>query len=76
MSEEQRADLEVLPLINPPFNSWLGQMGFTGTYQVAGDSLLITFLGLDDIDHTRVFTRTTAATAVTDTSWGELKANR
>ena len=51
-------------------------MGFTGTYQVAGDSLLITFLGLDGIDHTRVLTRTTAATAVTDTSWGALKANR
>ena len=74
MSEEHRADLE--QLFSPPINFWVGQMEFTGTYQIAGDSLLLTFLGLDGIDRTRAYTRTTAATAVTHTSWGALKANR
>ena len=74
MSEEHRADLE--EFFSPPFNLLVGQMEFTGTYQIAGDSLLLTFLGLDGIDRTRAYTRTTAATAVTHISWGALKANR
>ena len=74
MSEERRAGLE--ELFSPPISFWVGQMEFTGTYQIAGDSLLLTFLGLDGIDRTRAYTRTTAATAVTHTSWGALKANR
>ena len=71
MSEEQRADLETL--FPSPFKLWVE---FTGTYQIAGDSLLLTSLGLDGVDRTRTYTRTAAATAVTDTSWGVLKANR
>ena len=74
MSEEQRADLEAL--FSPSFNLLVWQMEFTGTYQIAGDSLLLTSLGLDGVDRTRTYTRTAAATAVTDTSWGTLKANR
>lgn len=49
------------------------QMEFTGTYQIAGDSLLLTFLGLDGANRTRVYSRTTAATTVTHTSWGSAK---
>ena len=51
-------------------------MEFTGTYQIAGDSLLLTFLDLDGVDRTRAYTRTTATTTVTHTNWGTLKANR
>ena len=74
MSEEQRADLE--ELFSPSFKLLVWQMEFTGTYQIAGDSLLLTFLGLDGVDRTRAYTRTTATTTVTHTSWGTLKANR
>ena len=74
MSEEHRADLE--ELFSPTFKLLVWQMEFTGTYQIAGDSLLLTFLGLDGVDRTRAYTRTTAATAVVHTSWGALKANR
>lgn len=74
MSEEQRADLE--ELFSPSFKLLVWQMEFTGTYQIAGDSLLLTFLGLDGEDRTRAYTRTAAGTAVTDISWGILKANR
>ena len=73
MSEEQRTDLEAL--FSPSFRLLVWQMEFTGTYQIAGDSLLLTSLGLDGIDRTRAYTPA-AATAVTDTSWGRLKANR
>ena len=74
MSEEQRADLE--ELFSSSFKLLVWQMEFAGTYQIAGDSLRLTFSGLDGIDRTRAYTRTTAATAVTHTSWGTLKANR
>ena len=74
MSEEQRAALE--ELFSPSFKLLVWQMGFSGTYQIAGDSLLLTLLGLDGIDRTRVYTRTTLATGTTNTSWGALKANR
>ena len=53
MSEEQRADLEAL--FPSPFKLWVE---FTGTYQIAGDSLLLTSLGLDGVDRTRTYTRT------------------
>ena len=58
MSEEHRADLE--ELFSPTFKLLVWQMEFTGTYQIAGDSLLLTFLGLDGVDRTRAYTRTTA----------------
>ena len=58
MSEERRADLE--ELFSPTFKLLVWQMEFTGTYQIAGDSLLLTFLGLDGVDRTRAYTRTTA----------------
>ena len=74
MSEEHRADLE--ELFSPSFKLLVWQMEFAGTYQIAGDSLLLTFLGLDGVDRTRAYTRTTTATTVTHTSWGALKANR
>lgn len=74
MSEEQRADLE--DLFSPSFKLLVWQMEFTGTYQIAGDSLLLTFLGLDGVDRTRAYTRTTVTTTVTHTSWGALKANQ
>lgn len=62
MSEEHRADLE--ELFSPTFKLLVCQMEFTGTYQIAGDSLLLTFLGLDGVDRTRAYTRTTATTTV------------
>ena len=62
MSEEHRADLE--GLFSPTFKLLVWQMEFTGTYQIAGDSLLLTFLGLDGVDRTRAHTRTTATTTV------------
>jgi len=62
MSEEHRADLE--GLFSPTFKLLVWQMEFTGTYQIAGDSLLLTFLGLDGVDRTRTYTRTTATTTV------------
>ena len=61
-SEEHRADLE--GLFSPTFKLLVWQMEFTGTYQIAGDSLLLTFLGLDGVDRTRAYTRTTATTTV------------
>ena len=62
MSEEQRTDLE--ELFSPSFKLLVWQMEFTGTYQIADDSLRLTFLGLDGVDRTRVYTRTTATTTV------------
>ena len=56
MSEEQRADLE--ELFSPSFKLLVWQMEFSGTYQISGDSLLLTFLGLDGVDRTRAYTRT------------------
>ncbi|MCE2448565.1 MAG: hypothetical protein J4F35_09335 [Candidatus Latescibacteria bacterium] len=61
MSEEHRADLE--ELFSPSFKLLVWQMEFTGTYQIAGDSLLLTFLGLDGVDRTRAYTRTTTVPA-------------
>ena len=71
MSEEKRTDLE--DLFSSTFKLLIWQMEFTGTYQIAGDILLLTFLGLDGANRTRVYSRTTAATTVTHTSWGSAK---
>ena len=74
ISEEDRADLEAL--FTHFFDLVVEQMEFAGTYQLEGDSLFLTSLGLDGVDRARAYTRTTAATAVPHTSWGALKANR
>ena len=74
MSEEHRSDVEAL--FSNLFNLTKEQMEFAGTYQLEGDSLFLTSLGLDGVDRARAYTRTTAATAVPHTSWGALKANR
>ena len=61
ISEEDRAAVEAF--YSHFFNLTKEQMEFAGTYQLAGDSLFLTSLGVDGADRTRAYTRTTAVTA-------------
>ena len=61
ISEEDRAAVEAF--YSHFFNLTKEQMEFAGTYQLAGDKLFLTSLGVDGADRTRAYTRTTAVTA-------------
>ena len=61
LSEEDRAAVEAF--YSHFFNLTKEQMEFAGTYQLAGDSLFLTSLGMDGADRIRAYTRTTAVTA-------------
>ena len=61
ISEEDRAAVEAF--YSHFFNLTKEQMEFAGTYQLTGDSLFLTSLGVDGADRTRAYTRTTAVTA-------------
>lgn len=61
ISEEDRAAVEAF--YSHFFNLTKEQMEFAGTYQLAGDRLFLTSLGVDGADRTRAYTRTTAVTA-------------
>ena len=61
VSEEDRAAVEAF--YSHFFNLTKEQMEFAGTYQLEGDSLFLTSLGVDGVDRTRAYIRTTAATA-------------
>ena len=61
ISEEDRAAVEAF--YSHFFNLTKEQMEFAGTYQLAGDNLFLTSLGVDGADRIRAYTRTTAVTA-------------
>ena len=61
ISEEDRAAVEAF--YSHFFNLTKEQMEFAGTYQLAGDRLFLTSLGVDGADRIRAYTRTTAVTA-------------
>ncbi len=61
ISEEDRAAVEAF--YSHFFSLTKEQMEFAGTYQLAGDRLFLTSLGVDGADRTRAYTRTTAVTA-------------
>lgn len=61
ISEGDRAAVEAF--YSHFFSLTKEQMEFAGTYQLAGDRLFLTSLGVDGADRTRAYTRTTAVIA-------------